>query len=104
MFESPYIKVNAHGIDIIKNYQVDTHIEYAAVHEITLQKGPIIINWILSFIVALVLWVTTLMWALTSILMFDLSSVPSSYVKGYISFRVLVPWLLFIGSTFWVYI
>ncbi|SMO94750.1 hypothetical protein SAMN06265379_1255 [Saccharicrinis carchari] len=35
---------------------------------------------------------------------FDIHSIPTSHVRTYIAFRLIIPWLLFIGGSIWIYI
>lgn len=104
MFESPYIKINEHGIDLIKNYQVDKHIEYREINMILFKKGHLINNWILSLILSLLLTAFSLVWGLKSTITFDIHSIPTSHVRSYIAFRLIIPWLLFIGGSIWFYL
>ena len=104
MFESPYIKVNEQGIDLIKNYQVDKHIEYCDIKTILLKKGHLINNWILSLVLSLLLTGAAIIWGLKSTITFDIHSIPSSHFRLYIAVRLIIPWLLVIGGSIWMYL
>lgn len=105
MFESPYIKIDEHGINLIKNYQVAKHIEYHDIQKIELnKKGYLINNWILSLILALSLSGIAIVWGVRSAITFDIHSILTSNVRFYLLFRIFIPLLLFIGSMVWIYL
>ncbi len=104
MFESPYIKINEYGIDLIKNYQVAQHIDYSEIKTIHFRKGHLINNWILSLILSLSLAIYSLTWEIKSIMTFDTHSLPSSSIRAYIAFHLICPMLLFVGSLIWTYL
>jgi hypothetical protein len=103
MFESPYIKINEHGIDLIKNYQVDKHIDYREIDMIVFKKGHLINNRILTIVLSFLLTGFTLFWSLKSTITFDFHNIPP-YNRMYIASRLIIPWLLFIGSSIWMYL
>lgn len=35
---------------------------------------------------------------------FDIHSIPISHVRSHIAFRLIIPWLLFIGGSIWIFI
>jgi len=46
----------------------------------------------------------TLIWGLKSTVTFDIHSTPSSHIRSYIAFRLIIPWLFFIGGSIWIYL
>jgi hypothetical protein len=104
MFESPYIKVDEHGIDLVKNYQVDKHIEYREINSIHFKKGHLIKNWILSLILSLFLTGFSLIWGIKSVIAVDIHSIPSSHVRMYIASQLFIPWFLFVCGAIWLYL
>lgn len=104
MFESPQMKINEHGIDLIKNYRVDRHIDFWEIKQIELKRGYLLANWILSLTLSLILFGSCLIWGVNSVLSFDIQSIPSSHVRSYLTFRVIVPWMLCVGGAMWVFL
>ncbi len=103
MFESPYIKINEHGIDLIKNYQVDKHIDYREINSIIFKNGHLLNNWILSLVLSILLTGFSLLWGLKSYITFDFHNIPP-YDRMYIAFRLIMPWLFLIGGSIWIYL
>lgn len=106
MFESPYIKINEHGIDMKRNYQLIEHIEYSEVNTIMFKKGHLINNWILSLILSILLTGFSFIWGLKSTTTFETHSLLYPWYNElyfYIAFQLFIPWLLFVGGSIWIY-
>ena len=50
MFESQHIKINEHGIDLLKNYQIYKHIDFISVEEIHIKNWHYVNNWLFTLI------------------------------------------------------
>ncbi|MCB0495836.1 MAG: hypothetical protein KDC79_06850 [Cyclobacteriaceae bacterium] len=102
MFESPYIKISSLGIDLIKNYQVNTHVDFTEVTEVDLIEGHLIKHWLVLLLVGLTIIVFCCAWGINSAITFVWSQdvlVP----RAYIAFHFFFPWLLFIGGCVFSY-
>ena len=104
MFESPYIKINEHGIDLIKNYQVERHIDFCEINQIEYKKGHLIHNWGISLIFGLVISITTFIWGVNSVLLLDFHNIPTNHFKTFLSIRLIIPWTMFIAGVILIFL
>lgn len=104
LFESPYVKINEHGIDLIKNYQVHKHIEFREIVNVVFKKGRLINNWLTSLILSFSLTCFSLIWGINSTLTFNINNIISPYIRSYMAINVVTPWILFVGGLIWIYV
>lgn len=104
MFESPYVKIDEHGIDLIKDYRVKEHIDYSEIKFIAIRKGHWVSSWVLSLCISLLLTGIGLVWGVKSAIISDLHVITSRHGKGVVLFHLIAPWMLFLGGSFWIYL
>ncbi len=103
MFQTPYISIDEHGINLIKNHVVETHIDYWDIRQITITRGFILNHWIWVLAIGILVLAGSLFWGISNIRDFDFAWGDTSYnVRGFFMFQ-MVPWLLALGSLFLIY-
>jgi hypothetical protein len=102
MFDTSKIKINEHGIDLKKNYQVVSHIDYREIKKVEFFKGHLIKNWILILIIGLIISFSALGLGVFSLLNFDLEEMRAFSPRGYLIFQV-IPWILFLGGLIMIF-
>lgn len=101
MFKSPYIQINEHGIDLLKNYSVKTHINFIEIKSITVYKGSLLDNWAIVFVIGILISAVSLIWTYNSLESWDhvsKSTAPKSSLMILIS-----PWLVLLSGVFLVF-
>lgn len=101
VFQSPYIKVDSNGIDLMKNYQTYKQIGFEEIEQIHLRKGYLLEKRVPSLLISSVIIAFSLAYGIYSGIHFELI-VPFSS-QAYPAVRLFVPWLLFIGGLIWFY-
>lgn len=99
--QTPYIKIDEHGIDLIKNYQVYRHIEYNEIKQIDIKRSHLINNWKTALIAGIATISAGLfvgIWIIKS----NFHTIDSRISRGQLMFEVS-PWLLAIGGLFLIY-
>lgn len=99
VFQSPYIKVDSNGIDLMKNYQTYKHLDFEELEKIHLRKGYLLEKRVPSLLISSVIMAFSLAYGIYSSIHFELI-VPFSS-QAYPAVRLIVPWLLFIGGLIW---
>ena len=100
MFNLQYIKINEHGIDLLKNYQIYKHIDFISVEKIYIEKGHYVNNWALSLILGILVSVTAFIWGYNSMISNDFFY---SYYRLYILTNFVAPWIFFVFGTILIY-
>ena len=97
MFETSDFKINEHGIDLKKNYQIYKHIDFREIIQIEIKKGFLVKNWLFSLTIGTLMIIVTSIWCIESINSFDLENLQKSSVRLYLVIHAL-PWILLFGS------
>jgi hypothetical protein len=100
--QTPYIKIDELGIDLIKNYQVYRHLEYREINQIEMKRGHLIRNWWIPLTLGILTIIGALFLGILAIENIDLHN------EGIRSFRSslmleISPWLLLIGGLILTY-
>lgn len=103
MFESPNIKINTLGIDLIKNYQVEDHIDFKEVKQINLIKSNLHRYWMVYLLSGLVILTACAVWGIYSAITYHPPSQHLINPEAYIAYHLFSPWILFIGGGIWTY-
>ncbi len=103
MFSSQYIKVNENGIDLMKNYLIDKHINFSDIQLIELNRGHFIKRFKLSLAISVTMSTLTLLWGLSSLEFIGSGMLPNFYNRGGILLHIIIPWLIFLASSIWIY-
>ena len=104
MLESQHIKIDEHGISLIKNYLVYKHIDFREVKKVVIKKGRLMNNWLISLIFSASMTFFALIWGIKSTSTFDIHNIISPYIRSYLAINIVAPWTLFIGGLIWIYI
>ena len=100
MFNLQYIKINEHGIDLLKNNQFYKHIDFISVEKIYIEKGHYVNNWVLSLILGILVSITAFIWGYNSMISNDFFY---SYHRSYILKNFVAPWILFVFGIILIY-
>ena len=99
--QTPYIKIDEHGIDLIKNYQVYRHVEYSEITEIELKKGHLIMNWWIPLSLGILIIIGTLFLGILAV-KFDFYNIDTRSMRSLLMLEIS-PWLLLIGGLILIY-
>ena len=100
MFNLQYIKINEHGIDLLKNYQIYKHIDFVSVEKIYIEKGHYVNNWALSLILGILVSIAAFIWGYNSMISNDFFY---SHHRSYILKNFVAPWILFVFGIILIY-
>ncbi len=103
MFETSDIKINEHGIDLIKNFQIYKHVDYAEILQIEIRKGHYVKNWILSFTIGITIFLIS---AFLIFIFFNVNgfeSIPLDLRRRYVMFNLITPFILLIAGLILVF-
>ncbi len=100
MFKTSYLTIDEHGINLIKNHVVETHIDYAGIKQITITKSFMINRWGWVLAIGILVLAGSLIWGVSNIKVFDFVFRTSN--RGYFMFQ-MIPWILALGSLFLIY-
>ncbi len=100
MYKSPYIEMNEHGIDLVRNYRTYKHIEFSEIKSVYCKKGHLIRNWGFSLVMGIGLVIFCLRWGITSALAFNPLDIPFYATRAFIAYHIIIPWLLLTGGAF----
>ena len=99
--QTPYIKIDEHGIDLIKNYQVYRHVEYSEITEIELRKGHLIMNWWIPLSLGILIIIGALTLGIFAVKN-DFYNIDTRSMRSLLMLEIS-PWLLLIGGLILIY-
>lgn len=102
MFKTPYLRINEDGIDLIKNYSVDHHIDYQEIKGATLTQRFLLEKWWTTFIIGSSLALASLVWGLFMFFNWEIElGDPRLSRRDFLGYLV-TPVLLFTGGVLMV--
>jgi hypothetical protein len=96
LFKSAYININEHGIDLLSNTSVKSHIDFSEIKSITFYKGSLLNNWLIILSIGIAISVVSGLWIYYSLENWNYSNL-SSASRTKILFLVS-PWIILISG------
>ncbi len=103
MFISPLVKIDEHGISILKKTKIQTHFNYEKIKSCTIHKGHQYKNWFISFTLSITLANISFVWLAYSIIHYNKDIFQSDDGLSYIFLSFILPFVLLIGGIIWFY-
>ena len=100
--KTPYIKIDEHGIDLIKNYRAYRHFDYREINQIEMKRGHLVKNWWISLMLGAITIIGGLFLGRLAIENISLYSVGVESSKTSLMLEIS-PWLLFVGGLILTY-
>lgn len=97
MIESKKLKIDEHGVNIIRNGETFEHIDYSHVQKAEIKREFFQKNWIVTFLIGIIIIVVSLLWLTDTLSDFEYRPAPTSLLQSVWKYIISQFLFLFFG-------